>query len=504
MIAAEPKPESVLRPALVLMAGRGFAFIATFFIPVVLARTFDPAQFGTYKQLFLIHSTVFYIAQLGMGTSLYYFLPLAPDDAGRYVANSTAFLTIAGLAGMAVIVATGSKLGGWMSNRELAVYLPWIGAYLALTMIAAALEMVLIARGRFPWASASYALSDLARAGSFIVPVLLFRQLDWLLRCAVAMAALRAAVALFYFRWEFRGGFRLDWPLLRRQLAYALPFAAAVMVEIFQGNLPQYLVSYLTNPAEFAVFAVGCLQIPLIDLAASPSSDVMMVRMQENIARGDKSRVLQIWHDTTWKLALLFFPLTVLVIVAARDIILLLYTQKYAASVPIFMAWSLLILTSALQVDGVMRVFAQLRLLLLFNVTRLAIIGSLTVISLRGFHLLGPVLVMVLANVTFKALAMGRMRKLLNTGLGGLLPWRKLGALLTTSVGAAIPVVAIESRLHAFPLIALLVIGPAYLLVYVALVWRFSLLEENERSAIVQWIRKTASRMKPAANYGGL
>ena len=47
-------PGSVFKPALLLMSGRTLAFAATFFIPMVLARIFDPAQFGTYKQLFLV------------------------------------------------------------------------------------------------------------------------------------------------------------------------------------------------------------------------------------------------------------------------------------------------------------------------------------------------------------------------------------------------------------------------------------------------------------------
>ena len=83
-----PRTESVFRPALLLMSGRTLAFAATFFVPVVLARIFDPAQFGTYKQLFLIHSSAYLVAQLGMATSLYYFLPSASQEAGRYVANS--------------------------------------------------------------------------------------------------------------------------------------------------------------------------------------------------------------------------------------------------------------------------------------------------------------------------------------------------------------------------------------------------------------------------------
>jgi len=57
VIIPASKSESVFRPALLLMSGRTLAFVATFFIPVVLTRIFDPAQFGTYKQLFLVFST---------------------------------------------------------------------------------------------------------------------------------------------------------------------------------------------------------------------------------------------------------------------------------------------------------------------------------------------------------------------------------------------------------------------------------------------------------------
>jgi len=64
VMVANPESESVFKPALLLMSGRTLAFAATFFIPVVLARIFDPAEFGTYKQLFLVHSTIYYIVQL--------------------------------------------------------------------------------------------------------------------------------------------------------------------------------------------------------------------------------------------------------------------------------------------------------------------------------------------------------------------------------------------------------------------------------------------------------
>ena len=59
---------------------------------------------------------------------------------------------------------------------------------------------------------------------------------------------------------------RLDFDLWREQWAYALPFALAVGIEVIQPNFHQYVVASRFDAATFAIYAVGCLQIPLVDL----------------------------------------------------------------------------------------------------------------------------------------------------------------------------------------------------------------------------------------------
>jgi O-antigen/teichoic acid export membrane protein len=317
----------------------------------------------------------------------------------------------------------------------------------------------------------------------------------------VLVACLRAAITLWYFRAEFQESLRPDLTLLKSQLAYALPFGMSVLVEILQGSLPQYVVAYLFSPATFAIFAVGCLSIPLVDFAASPTSDVMMVKMQENLAGGRKRAVLEIWHDTAWKLALLFFPLAALVAVDAREIIVLMFTAKYAASIPILMVWSMTIALAALQVDGVLRVFAQTRLLLALNVMRLVIIAALIQWSLARFSLIGPAIVIVLATMAFKAAALLRMKGLLQVRARDLLAWRNLAAVLGASAGAAAVALAVKSQWNApsFPL--LLATSAAHLITYAALVWHFDLLSDSERQGIAAFARRSFGGFARVLDY---
>ena len=499
---AEPVRESVFRPAALLMCGRILSFAATFFIPVVLVRVFNQAEFGTYKQLFLIQSTLYLVAQCGMATSLYYFLPRTPQMAGRYIANSILFLGGVGLAACVILTAAAPSIARWMNNPNLSQYLFWIGIYLFLMTLASALEMVLITRHRYLSASIAYALSDLGRAAGFILPALFFGQLVWLLKGAVIVAAVRVAYTLFYYRREFRGALRPDFTLFKSQLAYAVPFGLAVLLEIVQGNLPSYVVAYLTDPATFAIFAVGCLQIPLVDFAASPTSDVMMVRMQECLAQTRLPAVVEIWHDTTWKLALLFFPLVALVAVAGHDLIVLLFTTKYLASVPIFIAWASMILLAPLQVDGVLRVFAETRLILVLNFVRVVIIAGLLKWSLNVFHLLGPVLVIFLALFVFKVAALVRMRKLLHVATSNLLPWRKLSGIAVASASAAAIARAAQVALHGPLLAELLLTGAVFSVSYAVLIWTFELRQSPEGAAILNVIGRYIRPFKGVERLG--
>jgi len=82
----------MLKPALLIIAGRIAGFVAAFVTPLILVRLFDLETFGTYKQWFLLYITLLTITQIGMSESLLFFLPKADSDAGRYVMNSVLFL----------------------------------------------------------------------------------------------------------------------------------------------------------------------------------------------------------------------------------------------------------------------------------------------------------------------------------------------------------------------------------------------------------------------------
>jgi O-antigen/teichoic acid export membrane protein len=480
--------ESIFKPAVVLMSGRAVGFAAAFVVPMVLARIFDQGDFGTYKQLFLIYSTLYCVAQLGMSEGLFYFLPAAPERGGHYARNAMLVLTAAGAACLALLWAAQDGIAAWFNNDRLIGRLPLIGAYLLTMLVASVLEIVMTARKRHAMAAVTYASSDLLRSLLLIAPVLWFGGLDWLLYGAIAFGLLRLCAAIRYLNAEYGGDLKTDRALARAQLSYAAPFSIYVLIEVMQLNLHMYVVSFHFDAATFAIYAVGCLSLPLVDFLMSSTCNVMMVRMREYLLKGATASVLAIWRDTTRKLLMLYAPLVGCLLTVAHEVIVVLYTDKYAASVPVFMVWITAVLLIGLLTDGVLRVYARVRFLTLLGLGKLALLGLTIPWLLQAFGLTGAVLASLLTTATSKAIALARIRKLLQCSLAQLLPWRGLAGILLAAAAATAPALLVKSALELPPLPLLLATAATYGACYFGLLWSYGLLSEAEKFALSGWV----------------
>jgi O-antigen/teichoic acid export membrane protein len=479
-----------------LMSGRMAAFAITFLTPVILVRLFTQTEFGTYKQFFLVTSAP-YLVGCAFAECLFYFLPKDPGRSARYLMNSMSMLFIIGVLCLLAMIPNASRIASLMTNSAIEPYIPMMAVYLLLSLMSTVLEITMVSRKRYSLAAGTYVVSDLLKAVFLIVPALITRNLAWALTGTIVFFGIRVIAVFVYCRREFSGGMRFDAGLLREQFGYTLPYSAASIISIIQQNYHQYAVAYHFDPATFAIYAVGCLQIPLVDFLSTPTSYVMMVRMSENLRDGKISDVLTIWHDTTRKLGLLFMPFVGLLIVNAYSLITLLFTTAYSASVPIFMVWSLSILLATFQTDGVLRVFAETKYMFVTNALRLTMLFLLMGWFLSTFQLMGAVMI-TLAGIAFsKIMALIRIRRDLQSTYSEFLPWKSLGGTLMAAMIAALPSLILNAKLAVPTLVLLPISAMVYVSVYAALILMFGLLSKAELESIKKlvcvWNRRTVA-----------
>ena len=277
-----------------LVAGRLVSAALTFALPLVLARMLTPEEFGTYKQFFLIASTLQLTGQLGLTQSLLYFMPRGGKERGAYISQTFFSLAVLGVFfGAALWLAT-PIIGRWLGDGTLVSLRVPLVLFCGFMLAAAALESAIVSEGRMARAALAYVLTDGVRAAALILgakyggPAGLF----W---AAAATSAARVA-ALFFI--VFNKTVPFAWPhlgLFKKQLAYALPFAGYSYLYVAQRYFSQYAVSSSFDAATFALFAVASFHMPVVDIVFTPLSDVMIVQIGKaqhaNDARGHVARL---------------------------------------------------------------------------------------------------------------------------------------------------------------------------------------------------------------------
>jgi O-antigen/teichoic acid export membrane protein len=143
------------------------------------------------------------------------------------------------------------------------------------------------------------------------------------------------------------------------QLRYAVPLGIAGVAGLVHTDLPMYVVARHFSPAEYAVYAVGCFQLPLIGLLRESVNAVVMPRISYLQQHHENRQIVVLLAGAIRKLSFAYWPVYVFLTVCAYEFITLLYTARYAASVPIFVINVVTVPFMMLLYDAVFRAYAD-------------------------------------------------------------------------------------------------------------------------------------------------
>ena len=337
-------------------------------------------------------------------------------------------------------------------------------ALITFTMTATTpLEPELLASGETKLSALLSFASDAVRVVASVVPLLAGWGLQGFFWAYVLHGALRSG-ACGWLLWR-RGGPQFDRKLFLEQLAYALPFGAAILLDTPQRTFHQWAVGWSVDAAAFAIYAQGCFQLPIVNLLYQPISDVLQCRVAEP---GGREQGAHLFHDANLRLAAILFPFTALMLASAALFVPALFTHRYDASVPIFRVAVLAMPFAALPLEAVLRATGQTKYVFRIFFWKLVVTVPAVLLGMKLGGMLGAIAGHTAAEMSIRCAMLARVRRELRCSWPEVLPWTQLGELAVAAVVACAPVVVI-SRMYAAgprPFLALCAAGACYGTVY--------------------------------------
>jgi O-antigen/teichoic acid export membrane protein len=433
-----------------LVAGRAASAAIGFALPIILARQLDATAYGTYKQVFLIANLALYSLQLGLSQSLFYFVPRAGTEQERrqFIGQTQAMLFLIALVTFGGLILATPVIADRFSNPHLDdIAVPL--ALLAAALVASApFEVALTSRGRPVSSALALVASDITRIVAMLLAVRLGHGIVGLTWAAAGAACLRWVCSLF-----FGGGLAhlsLSRSVVKQQLAYSLPFGVAALLLYQQQQLHQVFVSARATPALFALYSIGCMQIPIVSLLYAPVSETLQVRLAALERTGETHRSGEVFSEAVDKLALIFLPLCALLIATARPGLHVLYGGRYDDAASILRIAVLSVAVSSLPLDGVFKARARTGTLLWMYAIKLTVTWPLLAIGYTVFGLEGAITAHVCVELLTKtgqlAVISSDLKMPISQMLGGKDMLRSLRVAVLSGAAGGL-VVALMSRL---------------------------------------------------------
>ena len=471
------------------LGGKTLAFAFNFALPLLLVRRLSQQEFGVYKQVFLVVGTAITLLPMGFGLSAFYFLPRERERKGQIAFNIAVFYLIAGLLGYVVLLIRPDLLGSIFHSAELMEYAPMIGFVALLWMVGSILETLPVANQETRLAAILIVVSQFTKGLILLAAAVSFGSVRALIYAAAVQGLLQTALLLGYMRSRFGRFWRVfEWPVVRRQLAYALPLGAASLVFRIHTDLHNFFVSHEFDAAQYAIYSIGCFNILLVDLLTDSVGSVMIPRVSYLQSLGRHREIVVLLARMARKLAALLLPVYAVLLITGREVITILFTDRYSASWPIF-AINLTMVPLALMssaYDPVIRAYEEHRYFLI------KIRGPLLVALLLGlyigaknFGLIGAITAVVAVTVVERVLATWKAGRILEFKLADIALFKDVGKVLLATGAAALVAFSVHSAVQGLkPFYVIATCGAAFGFTYLLAVLTARVLTLGERAAI--------------------
>ena len=489
---------ALTKRAALLAVAKVIGYALTLPLPIILVRLLSQSDFGLYKQAFQLITTLVALLGLQFSVSIYYFMPRHPDKKPQVILNVLIFYGILGGLTALFFAIYPRWITPIYKTDDLVSFIPFIGIAMMLWMISSLLEVVAIADGEVRSASLFTVVIQLTKSALLIAAGLIFRSTYAIVIAAVVQGVLQCGILFLYLKKRYGHFWRsFDFALFKAQIGNALPFGLGALAFGAQADLHNYFVSHYFEPALFAIYSVGCFDIPLLGMLYESVVSVLLPEVARLQVQKDNEGIISLWATAIRKLAFFYVPAYVLLFVMREEVITFLFTKRYQDSAIIF-AINLLLLPLYLSVyTSFMRAFDDLRYFRLkLSIVMIPVTCALLYTGIRTAGLVGAISACVIAQMIDVAVMVTKTARRLGVGPREI---RRLAPVLKTisasTVAGIAAYIAKISLSDAHVFIVLVVCGSVFAVVFLFIAFVVGAVTDDEKSELRKFYRSGTRRL---------
>ena len=346
-------------------------------------------DYATYKQTFLAYAFVAPLLMLGLPQALYYFLPGEKQRARGVLFDNLLLLSAMGAIFSLFLLFGGNRLLAWrFNNPDLEHTLLLFAPYPLFMLPVAALAACLMARDRPKQVAGFEVINRLAILALVLAASLIWRTPTAAIIATVVGAGVMFLPAMGLMLRSTREGLARPSPLgMLAQMKFAVPLGLAGMAGALYMSLDKLVVSSMCQPEEFAMYANGAFEIPLVGVVTGSVTAVLLPELRRLYKEENPEQALILWKRAAKKCAMILYPFMCLLFFMAPEVITVLFSDRYTGSSIPFRFYLAMLPIQIVRFGAMIMAAGKSHLILVQSVVSLAVnlILSILLVYLLGY-----------------------------------------------------------------------------------------------------------------------
>lgn len=405
----------------------------------VLSEKFSLGEYGTYAQIFLIISAVTSMTILGLTDGVNYFYNGCTNSAQQEKNVNTVFFlqALIGTAAGVLILLASDSITLYFGNPALDGIYIYIMFSPLLANLIAMYQVLFVSTGQSKLIAIRNLVISLCRLGAVMIAAFVTNRILSIFQVLLVLDIMQVVVYAVLFGRENFGVniFAIDVSMCKKIFLYCAPLSVYILTNYITRDMDKYIITYFSDVESLAVYTNASKVLPF-DILTTSLATVMAPLVTKFIAQKEYQKCrylyktyLEFSYVTTWILA-------VGAIVCAKELMLLLYSDKYLSGLSIFIVYIMVDMIRFANVAVILRAKGKTKDLMYYSMGMLVANFILNILFYQFFGMVGPAIATLLVTAVMNVCMLKQGANIMHCTIFDLFEGRRFSLFLLELLGA--------------------------------------------------------------------
>lgn len=377
-----------------LSFGKALTSVIGVISAMILTRLLSVEDYATYRQTLLVFSFMVPILTLGLPDSIYFFLGNEQERKRGLVNDNLFLLFIMGALYAIFIFAGGNQIwANRFNNPQLVETLKIFAPYAIFTLPLATISATLVVQNKVTTLTIFNIISRVFLFLFVVIAAFLFKDVLYIVSAEVISSALVfISILILIYKNLANDNAKVSKSGMWKILKYSVPLGLSALLGTLSVQLNQVIVSSMSSPVQYAIYANGTTEIPVIGMITGSIATIILVEMRQLIAAGKSDEALILFRKAALKSAPILIPLMFFLLIMSKQFIEVIYSAKYSESVQFFRIYLLILPARIIYYSSALLAFGLSKKVLFRSIFSLIFNALLTIIMVYIIGTMGAII----------------------------------------------------------------------------------------------------------------